>query len=214
MVSIVDTGTGMSKAVVDRAFEPFFTTKPVGRGTGLGLSMVYGFVKQSGGHLSIDSEPGRGTKVTLFLPVLTGEADAQPAEPERPAPVADTGQVVLVVEDDELMREVQVRVLGSLGYRTLEAFDGASGLAALDQAGRVDLLLTDIGLPGGMSGPALAEAARRLRPDLEVIYMSGYAPNALIKQYGLSEGQILAKPFTRSALAHAVLERLEPGRST
>jgi PAS domain S-box-containing protein len=208
LVSVSDTGTGMPKEVIARALEPFFTTKPVGQGTGLGLPMVYGFVKQSGGHLAIYSEQGLGTTVRLYLPEFSAEPIASSIAAEKALLAADGEAVVLVVEDDEAVRRLQLRVLSSLQYRTLEAADGPAGLAILESGARVDLLLTDIVLPGGMSGPALVEVARRIRPDLKVIFVSGYAPATVKERYDLSSVQILGKPFTRSDLARAIQDVL------
>ena len=209
MISVSDTGEGMSQDVVERALDPFFTTKPLGKGTGLGLPMVYGFVKQSGGHLTIYSEQGLGTTVKLYLPEYT----VSPADPatatEVIAPAVNEERIILVVEDDNALRRVQLRALSSLRYRTLEADSGATALAILASDVEVDLLLTDIVLPGGMSGPALADAARRLRPRLKVVFVSGYAPAAIIERYKLSGAQILSKPFTQEELAEAVVTALE-----
>ena len=208
LLSVSDTGTGMPKEVAARALEPFFTTKPVGKGTGLGLPMVYGFVKQSGGHLAIYSEPGLGTTVRLYLPEFSSEPTPSSIAEDKAPLAADGEAVVLVVEDDEAVRRLQLRMLGSLQYRTLAAPDGASGLAILESDARVDLLLTDIVLPGGMSGPALVDLARRVRPDLKVIFVSGYAPATVKERYDLSSVQVLGKPFTRADLAHAIREML------
>ncbi|MDB5393634.1 MAG: Histidine kinase [Rhodospirillales bacterium] len=207
-VSITDTGVGMPKAVLDRAAEPFFTTKAVGKGSGLGLSMVFGFIKQSGGHLTIYSEEGLGTTISLYLPELRDDMPADAIQIERPAPIAGAQQMILLVEDNEALREFQIRVITSLGYRTLAAADGTSALQILNAAPDVDLLLTDIVLPGGISGPALAKAARSHRPDLRVIFMSGYAPQDLMQNYDLSDAQCLTKPFTRSDLAQALQQAL------
>jgi CheY-like chemotaxis protein len=166
--------------------------------------MVYGFIKQSGGHLTLYSEPGHGTAVNLYLPQLPSGAAAAPIQDAKPHPVASDDQLIVVVEDDESLRKLQIRVLNSLGYRTLEAGDGRSALHLLGRVDSVDLLLTDIVLPGGMSGPALAEAARRLKPNLRIIFMSGYAPNDVRQNHDISTAQCLSKPFTRSELAYAV----------
>jgi PAS domain S-box-containing protein len=207
-LSISDTGLGMTKAVLNRVVEPFFTTKPLGRGTGLGLSMVYGFVKQSGGHLAIYSEPGLGTTVNLYLPEARSQMPAA-VETGTITTIAGGQQVILVVEDEAPLRKLQIRALDSLGYRTLEAADGPSALKLLESTTRMDLLLTDIILPGGMSGPALAEAAGKLRPGLKIIFMSGYAPHDVIQRYDLQTAQCLSKPFTRASLARAIGEELE-----
>jgi PAS domain S-box-containing protein len=213
LVSVSDTGIGMPKEVIERALEPFFTTKPVGRGTGLGLSMVYGFVKQSGGHMKIYSEPGRGTTVKLYLP----KADSMTVEPyaidvDTPTTHAANNRLILIVEDDDSVRRLQLRVLASLGYRTLEAADGPAGLASLDAHPDIDLLLTDVVLPKGMTGNAVARAARAKRPELKVVFMSGYATNAVIRGDELSGEIVLSKPFTRSTLANALRQAFERGR--
>ncbi len=207
-ISIADTGTGMPKDILERVTEPFFTTKSVGKGSGLGLSMVYGFLKQSGGHLAIYSEEGQGTTVKLFLPRLSTNGEGEPREIMAPLPTATARQVILLVEDNAPLRKLQARMLTSLGYRMVEAADGASALLALDDAGHIDLMLTDIVLPGGQSGPALAQAARQKRADLKVIFMSGYAPRDVMRDYDLSAAQCLSKPFSRADLAHALRTEL------
>jgi PAS domain S-box-containing protein len=207
-LSVTDTGAGMTKEILDRALEPFFTTKPVGRGTGLGLSMVYGFVKQSGGHFTLYSEPGLGATASLYLPESGSEPVMGPIA-EGTVPGASEERVILLVEDNASLRKIQIRMLNSLGYQTLEAADGPAGLAVLESGARVDLLLTDVVMPGGMSGYALAEAARRNRPSLRIILMSGYAPNGRPHTDDLADTQYLLKPFTRSALATAVQAEFE-----
>ncbi len=210
VLSVADNGSGMAKDVLERVFEPFFTTKPKGSGTGLGLSMVYGFVKQSGGFVTIHSEPGFGTTVKLYLLELQAQSAAPPVVTEATAPAALSGDcVVLVVEDDSAVRKLQVRVLQSLGYRTLEAADGPSAMTALGGTARVDLLLTDIVMPGGMNGLDVAEAARRVRPGLKILFMSGHAPTNVAQLYNLSGAHLLSKPFSRATLAHAVHEQLK-----
>jgi PAS domain S-box-containing protein len=210
MLAFTDNGTGMPKEVLDRALEPFFTTKPVGRGTGLGLSMVYGFVKQSGGHLKLYSEPGHGTTVRLYLPEAHAVEEPKVEAGRFEGLAAGRGEsLILVIEDDPAVRTLQVRVLNSLGYRTLEAGDGPAGLALLDANPAVDLLLTDIVLPKGMSGPAIAAEACLRRPGLKVVYMSGYAPTAVIRAEELRGWTVLSKPFTRIQLASAVRAALE-----
>ncbi len=194
----------MAPEVVARVFEPFFTTKDVGRGTGLGLSMVYGFVKQSDGHITIYSEQGRGTTVHLYLPQT--EAAAQAAE--APATVEEPtgrGETVLVVEVDADLRRLVVNVLSRLGYRVLEAGDGAQALATLERAPGVDLLLSDVVLPGGRSGPEIIAQAQRHHPGLKSLFMSGYAPGGIFHQGRLPEGAaLLSKPFTKHDLAQKV----------
>lgn len=209
--AVADSGAGMTREVIARAFDPFFTTKPLGRGTGLGLSMIYGFVRQSGGFVSIDSTPGAGTTVELYLP-RSGDAaeDAAPAAPVRRVQVPATGEVVLVVEDEGTVRELIVDVLNGLGYRVLEARDGAAGLQILQSSAPVDLLVTDIGLPG-LNGRQLVDAARELRPDLKVLFMTGYAETAAAADGFLQPGmELLTKPFAMDALAARVRELITP----
>ncbi|MGC9271062.1 PAS domain S-box protein, partial [Acidiphilium sp.] len=185
---VTDNGTGMSAAVIARAFDPFFTTKPIGLGTGLGLSMVYGFARQSGGQVRIYSEPGQGSSVCLYLPRHTGAADAPAAvTPVIPLPVG-TGEMVLIVDDEPSVRMLVGEALAELGYGTIEAEDGAAGLAILQSAARIDLLITDVGLPGGMNGRQMADAARQYRPDLNVLFITGYAENALVSHGHLDAG--------------------------
>jgi PAS domain S-box-containing protein len=210
-IAVTDTGTGMSADTIDRAFEPFFTTKPIGQGTGLGLSMIYGFVRQSGGFVTIDSGLGIGTRVQIYLPVHRGEDE----EDESPQPEADDGRVtgknetVLVIEDEEVVRALIVEVLSELGYRALEAVDGPSGLAILESRRRIDLLITDIGLPG-LNGRQVADAARQLRPNFKVLFMTGYAENAATAPGFLEPGMsMITKPFAIETLALRIRESLE-----
>jgi CheY-like chemotaxis protein len=201
MVAVTDTGIGMPADVAARAFEPFYTTKPEGLGTGLGLSMVYGFVKQSGGHAAIYSEPAQGTTVKLYLPrILRGavEATSQDAPP-APAPA---GTVVLVVEDNDLVRTTAARMLKDLGYIVIKAPDGRQALQILQGTARVDLLFTDVVIPGGLGGRQLADAALRLRPGIRVVYTTGYAENAIVHQGRLDPDIFfLSKPYKRAELA-------------
>ncbi len=202
-VSVSDTGTGMSPDVVARAFDPFFTTKPTGMGTGLGLSMIYGFAKQSGGQVRIHSKPGLGTTVCLYLPRLQGVAESS-VEAEAPVSALPTslGETVLVVDDEPVVRMLVVDVLEELGYVALEAGDGASGLKQLETAQRVDLLVTDVGLPGGMNGRQLADAARVRRPGLKVLFITGFAESAAVGNGSMEAGmQVMTKPFAMEALA-------------
>ncbi|QDM24218.1 response regulator [Tardiphaga sp. vice154] len=205
-ISVTDTGTGMSPEVVARAFDPFFTTKPIGQGTGLGLSMIYGFARQSNGHVSIDSRPGRGTVVKLYLPRHDGVAATNPAaHPRDVAPVA-TGETVLVVEDEPVVRTVIMEMLLDQGYRVLEAVDGPSGLRALLAEPRVDLLLTDVGLPG-MNGRQLADQARETRPELKILFITGYAESVVMAEGFLLPGMdMITKPFDLDNLARRVRE--------
>jgi len=210
MLAVSDTGTGMSRAVLKHAFEPFFTTKEVGAGSGLGLSMVYGFAKQSGGEVAIDTEEGRGTTVRLYLP----RAEAATDNPERKTSAKELigrGETILVVEDDPDVRALAEVVLENLRYRVLTAEDGRTGLAALEKAPGVDLLLSDVVLPGGMSGPDLAEQVWRQSPDLKVLFMSGYVDTAIQHHSPLPKNsELLKKPFRKNELARkvrAVLDR-------
>ncbi len=203
---VSDTGTGMTEDVRKRAFDPFFTTKPLGQGTGLGLSMIYGFVRQSGGQVRIYSEVGQGTTVCLYLP-RHGGTDEPAAPPPKPqsAPRAGRGETVLVVDDEPTVRMLVSDVLEGLGYIPIEAADGAAGLAVLRSPARVDLLVSDVGLPGGMNGRQLADAGRALRPALKVLFITGYAENAAIGPGRLEPGMhVLTKPFTMDVLSQRI----------
>jgi CheY-like chemotaxis protein len=209
-ISVSDTGTGMDANTVAQAFEPFFTTKPVGKGTGLGLSQVYGFVKQSGGHVKIYSEVGQGTTVRIYLPRLTGQQDEIHAESDIPLPEGTREETVLVVEDDDDVRTHSVESLRDLGYRVIEAHDGPSALRLLERQPRVDLLFTDVVLPSGMTGAQVAAQARALRPNLKVLFTTGYARNAIIHHGRLDKGvQLITKPFTFADLAAKVRDVLD-----
>jgi PAS domain S-box-containing protein len=208
MIAVTDTGAGMSRDILDRAFDPFFTTKEVGKGSGLGLSMVYGFTKQSGGHVKIYSEVAHGTTVRMYLPI----ADTEPVVREIPEDIAAIGdeEVILVVEDDERVREVTVEQLRSLKYRVLEACDGPAAVSMLQNAGRIDLVLTDMVMPGGMTGIDVGKKAGELVPDVRVLYMSGYPTNALtVSGLDLSDVPILSKPFRKKELANAIRSVLD-----
>ncbi|WP_128926387.1 ATP-binding protein [Bradyrhizobium guangxiense] len=208
MVAVSDTGHGIPPDIRERVFEPFFTTKGVGRGTGLGLSMVYGFAKQSGGTVAIESEEGRGTVIRLFLPRSMGEAPARTA-PVQALATARGHEVILVVEDDPLVQGYVIAQLGSLGYRTLVAGDGASALALVDQGAKFDLLFTDIIMPGGMNGRELAEAVRLRRPGVKVLYTSGYSDDAIVHEGHLDPGvALLGKPYRKSELSQKIREVL------
>jgi PAS domain S-box-containing protein len=201
-IFVSDTGTGMTPEVIAKAFDPFFTTKEIGQGTGLGLSQVHGFIKQSGGHIKIYSEAGAGTTVKLYLPRYfpSGTADDTPAA-TLPIPQA-TGETILVVEDEADVRSFTVEMLRELGYRVLEAPDGPGALRLLDAHREINLLFTDVGLPGGMNGRQLAEEAQRRRADLKVLFTSGYARNAIVHHGRLDPGvELLLKPFTYRDLA-------------
>jgi signal transduction histidine kinase/CheY-like chemotaxis protein len=215
VIAISDTGIGMTKEVMAQAFEPFFTTKDVGHGTGLGLSQVYGFVKQSGGHVKIYSEVGQGTTVKIYLPRLMGaatEADVGPVQPE--IPVSRRGMKVLVVEDDDDVRAHSTGILSELGFTVIEAGNGPAALDLLEKHGDVNLLFTDVGLPGGMNGRQLAEEVRRRRPELKVLFTTGYAKNAIVHDGRLDPGvQLVTKPFTFQSLAAKVTELLDQNSS-
>ena len=200
-VAVTDTGVGMAPEVLARAFEPFFTTKPVGEGSGLGLSMVYGFARQSGGFAIIESEPRRGTTVRLYLPRVEAEAPDPELEPETEAPRA-TGESLLVIEDDPEVLDLAVIMLESLGYEVVSAQDGAQALAVLEATPRIDLVLSDVMLPGGLLGPEVIQRARQARPNLRVLFMSGYADAEARSSGLLAEGAtVLSKPFRRHELA-------------
>jgi PAS domain S-box-containing protein len=210
LVAVSDTGTGMPPDVVARAFEPFFTTKAVGRGTGLGLSMVFGFVRQSGGHIKIYSEVGRGTTIKLYLPRAITKLDVHVANDESITPHLSQGEAVLVIEDDDSLRKMALTMLAGLGYRTLEAADGPQAMEKIASAGRIDLLLTDVVLPKGMNGPAIAKAAQQVRPGLKVLYMSGYTRDAIVHNGILDEGvHLIMKPFHKAELAAKVRKVLD-----
>ena len=209
---VSDNGTGMAPEVIARAFDPFFTTKPIGLGTGLGLSMVYGFARQSGGQVRICSEVGEGTMVCLYLPRRAGQADAPAGtvEPSSAPPRAGHGETVLVVDDEPSVRMLVAEVLADLGYIAVEAADGAAGLRVLQSDARVDLLVTDVGLPGGLNGRQLADAARAARPELRVLFITGYAENSVLSHGQLEPGMhVMTKPFAMEALASRIRELIE-----
>jgi len=205
-VCVSDTGTGIDKATLERVFDPFFTTKPIGQGTGLGLSMVYGFARQSNGHVRIYSEVGQGTMVCLYLPRHLGAEEGDVvAEPMAGAATIPAGKTVLVVDDEPTVRMLVVDALAELGFACLEAQDGASGLRILQSSAKIDLLITDVGLPGGLNGRQVADAARALRPDLRVLFITGYAENAVLNHGHIEHGmEVLTKPFAVSDLAGRV----------
>jgi PAS domain S-box-containing protein len=206
-LTVTDTGSGMSPEVIARAFDPFFTTKPLGEGTGLGLSMVYGFARQSGGQVRISSELGKGTSVAIYLPRFSGQEseveELTGAETVQPG----GGETVLVVDDEATVRMLVKEVLNERGYQILEAEDGKSGLELLRSTRRIDLLVTDVGLPGGLNGRQLADAAILLRPDLKVLFITGYAETAVIGEGRLSPGMhIMIKPFSLEVLGKRISE--------
>lgn len=209
-IAVTDTGAGMDSKTVAQAFEPFFTTKAVGKGTGLGLSQVYGFVKQSGGHVKIYSEVGQGTTVKLYLPRLAMQAAGLEQVESSPNPEAAQEETILVLEDDDEVRAYSVETLRELGYRVVEAHDGPSALRLLERQPRVDLLFTDVVLPGGLTGAQVATQAKTLRPALKVLFTTGYARNAIIHHGRLDKGvQLIVKPFSFSDLAAKVRDVLD-----
>ncbi|MDT8905586.1 hybrid sensor histidine kinase/response regulator [Pseudomonas sp. AF76] len=208
VLSVQDTGCGMPEAVVSRAFDPFFTTKPIGQGTGLGLSMIYGFSKQSHGHVTIDSVVGQGTTVNLYLPRFKGEEVQEPKVDAQHTPHAQDGETVLIVEDDPAVRVLVSAVLSELGYTFLEAADANGAIPILQSDQRIDLLVSDVGLPG-MNGRQLAEIGRQIRPDLRVLFITGYAEHAAVRGGFLDPGmQMITKPFTFDLLTAKVREMI------
>lgn len=212
-LSVTDQGTGMPPEIIKKAFDPFFTTKPLGRGTGLGLSMIYGFARQSGGQVRILSEVGIGTTVKIYLPrigdtSIPDEDDAKSAGTGA-VPSAD-GETVLLIDDEPAIRMLIGEILEEAGYIVLEAWDGASGLKILQSAEKVDLLITDVGLPGGMNGRQVADAARQVRPRLKVLFITGYADKAAVGGEALGQGmQLLTKPFDMSTLPARVKQMID-----
>lgn len=211
VICVSDTGAGMSEEVRSRAFDPFYTTKPMGKGTGLGLSMIYGFAKQSGGQARIYSEVGRGTTVKIYLPRHVGRVeDSESSAVAQPLPRSADGETVLVVDDEPTVRMLIGDSLADLGYRGIEAADAASALKVLESDAEIDLLITDVGLPGGMSGKDLADFARKARPDLKVLFITGYAENAAVTNGRLQHGMhVLSKPFPMDKLAARIRSIIE-----
>ena len=211
-ICVTDTGTGMSPETIERAFEPFFTTKPLGQGTGLGLSMIYGFARQSGGQVRIYSEVGQGTTMCVYLPRHLGEADDETGTEQAPTAEAGKGETVLIVDDEATIRHLVDEVLDELGYTVIGAADGAAGLKVLQSGSRIDLLITDVGLPNGMNGRQVADAARALRPALRVLFITGYAENAAVGNGHLDPGmELLTKPFSLEDLTRKVKTMLRDG---
>ena len=203
---VIDTGSGMPPAVIERAFDPFFTTKPIGQGTGLGLSMIYGFVQQSGGHVLLRSSEGHGTTVAIYLPRYMGvEVGVETIEGVPPVPQAEAGVAVLLVEDEPTVRMVMADVLRDNGYTVMEANTGYHALRQIRSSARIDLLLSDVGLPGGMNGRQLADAAREHRPHLKVLFVTGYDEQAALGSGLMAQGMaILTKPFNISSFSAKV----------
>jgi two-component system NtrC family sensor kinase len=220
LVAITDSGTGMTREVLDRAFEPFFTTKPTGVGTGLGLSMVYGFVRQSGGHIKIYSEPSEGTTIKLYFPRLADGNDLpawQPVDIEEKiaADANDLADTILLVEDDEEVNRFATEVLREEGYNVIATHDAQSALRLLDANPGIKLLFTDIILPGGMNGRQLSDEALRRRPKLKVLYATGYTRNAIVHQGRLdADVELLNKPFTHDVLTRKVRQILDADAAT
>jgi PAS domain S-box-containing protein len=207
VLAVSDTGVGIPADILDRVFDPFFSTKPLGTGTGLGLSMVYGFVRQSGGHVNIYSEPGHGTTVRLYLPRVDRSEEAAAAEDQQPVVGGD--ETILVAEDDDRVRATVVEILGDLGYRVLAARDGASALEIIEGGAPIDLLFTDVVMPGRLRGPELARQAQERRPGLAVLFTSGYTENAIMHGGRLDPGiELLSKPYSREALARKIRQVL------
>jgi len=209
-LSVRDNGCGMPQSVINRAFDPFFTTKPIGQGTGLGLSMIYGFSKQSRGHVAIESQIGKGTTVNLYLPRFKGDTPVTSPQPAGEVHRARSGETVLVVEDDSAVRLLVCEVLRELGYAYIEAAEASGALPVLNSPQRIDLLVSDVGLPGGMNGRQLAEIGRQLRPGLKVLFVTGYAEHAAVRGGFLDAGmQMITKPFTFDRLTAKVREMIE-----
>ena len=207
-LSVSDTGCGIPEHLLTRVFDPFFTTKPIGQGTGLGLSMIYGFARQSHGYVTIHSEVGMGTTVSLFLPRFVGELHTQ--EPLNPTllPIANAGETVLIVEDDQAVRVLVCAVLKELGYAFVEAGDANTALPIIESEQRIDLLISDVGLPG-MNGRQMAEIGRQIRPELKVLFITGYAEHAAVRGGFLDPGmQLITKPFTFDLLTAKVREMI------
>ena len=210
-VCVTDTGTGIPPEILSKVFDPFFTTKPIGEGTGLGLSMIYGFARQSGGQVRIYTELGQGTTMCLYLPRHNEEApfEDEPAVPTATEAAGD-GEVVLVIDDEPTIRMLVAEVLAENGYAVIEAPDGPAGLKVLESNARIDLLITDVGLPGGLNGRQVADAARVTRPDLRILFITGYAENAIIGRGRLEKGMfVMTKPFQMEVLANRIREIIE-----
>jgi nitrogen-specific signal transduction histidine kinase len=209
MIAVSDTGTGIPAANLERVFDPFFTTKEVGKGTGLGLSMVFGFVKQSNGHIKIYSEEGHGTTVKIYLPRAAGLSDT-PLESLASTRIAVGNETILVVEDDALVRRYVITQIESLGYKTLEASKASEALDIIDRPNHIDLLFTDVIMPGPMNGRQLVDVALVRRPGLKTLFTSGYTENAIVHHGRLDTGVLLlAKPYRKSDLARMIRQAIE-----
>jgi CheY-like chemotaxis protein len=212
-LAVSDTGSGMPPDIVARVFDPFFTTKPLGQGTGLGLSMIYGFIQQSGGQVNIDSRVGQGTTVSLYLPRIAQEHEEAVPPPAVPAnAAAEAGQTILIVDDEPTIRMVLTEVLESIGYAAIAAADGAAALKILRSDTHIDLLITDVGLPGKLNGWQVADAARQDRTALKILFITGFAASALPERYQSEpDVQLLSKPFTMDALKTRIKTMLLAG---
>ncbi len=211
---VSDTGTGIDKTIIERVFDPFFTTKPIGEGTGLGLSMVYGFARQSLGHVRIYSEIDQGTMVCIYLPRHLGEEVEEVLPEKAGSPIQGAGETVLVVDDEPSVRMLIVDALEERGYHCVEAGDGPSGLKILESRSDVALLITDVGLPGGLNGRQVAEAARVLKPGLKILFITGYAENAVLNHGHIERGmEVVTKPFAVDELTGRVERLLCEGRN-
>ena len=209
MLAVTDTGTGIDPKLIEQVFEPFFSTKPEGQGSGLGLSMVYGFVKQSGGHVKIYSELGHGTTLKLYLPRVRGREELVAASPET-VTMRGGNETILVAEDDPDVQATVVELLTDLGYIVLRANDAQSALSVIESGVAIDLLFTDVVMPGALKSPELARLARARLPELMVLFTSGYTENAIVHDGRLDVGvELLSKPYTREQLARKVRAVLE-----
>ncbi len=209
-ICVTDSGTGIPKDIVDRIFDPFFTTKAIGQGTGLGLSMVHGFLRQSGGQIRVYSEEGQGTTMCLYLPRFAGALDEDVGRNPTAISEMGAGETVLVIDDEPTVRMLIVEVLSEAGYSALEAEDGPAGLKILETGARIDLLVTDVGLPGGMNGRQVADAARASRPELKVLFVTGFAENAAVGNGHLDAGmEVMTKPFAMADLAKKITQMIE-----
>jgi CheY-like chemotaxis protein len=208
MLAVSDTGSGIPEEILDRVFDPFFTTKGEGKGSGLGLSMVYGFVKQSGGHVKILSAPGEGTTVRMYLPRVH-EKEVAPGQADQ-VEIGGGSETILIVEDDDEVRLTVTEMLGELGYDVLVAHDGQSALEIIEQGARIDLLFTDVVMPGPLRSPELARKVREHLGDIPVLFTSGYTEDAIVHGGRLDPGvDLLPKPYTRQALASRIRAALD-----